>query len=77
MTNLGLMLVLGNVPCIRCGHGDECPVSGIKMIHGPQATVASVGVRSFDLDKELQATAKELGEKIREAVVEMSRELEA
>lgn len=77
MKSLGSMVVLGNVPCIRCGHGDECAVSGIKMIHGPEATVASVGVRSFDLDAELQATAKELGGKIRQAVVEMSKELEA
>ena len=39
MKNLGSMTLLGNVPCIRCGRGDECPVSGIKMVHGAEATV--------------------------------------
>jgi hypothetical protein len=68
--DLGSMVVLGNVPCIRCGHGDECPASGIHMIHGPQATVASVGVRRFEDDPSLLASAQTLGEKIRKAVLE-------
>ncbi len=69
MTDLGSMVVLGNVPCIRCGFGDECPMSGIKMLHGPEATVASVGVRTLESDEHLLRTAKELGEKIRRAVL--------
>jgi multimeric flavodoxin WrbA len=68
ITELGSMVVLGNVPCIRCGHGDDCPVSGVKMVHGPQATVASVGVHALEDDDHLQQTAKELAGKIREAV---------
>jgi multimeric flavodoxin WrbA len=71
MTNLGSMVVLGNVPCIRCGYGDECPASGISMIHGPEATVQSVGVRDFDRDPALQETAKALGEKLRANVLSM------
>ena len=66
---LGSIVVLGNVPCIRCGYGDECPMSGIKMLHGPDATVESIGVRAFQDDPELAATAAELGEKIRRAVL--------
>ena len=68
MTNLGSMTLLGNVPCIRCGHGDDCPMSGIKMLHGPDANVASVGVRSFGADQQ-QAAARELGAKLRAAVL--------
>jgi hypothetical protein len=47
MTNLGTMVIQGNAPCIRCGYGDDCSFSGIKMIFGPEATVASVGVKAF------------------------------
>ena len=68
ITNLGSLVVLGNVPCIRCGYGDECKVSGIKMIHGPEATVGSVGVHAFEDDESLMATPRELGGKIRRAV---------
>jgi len=69
MENLGSLVVQGNVPCIRCGRGDACPVSGLKMVFGPQATVESVGVSTFEEDETLLATAKELGEKIRAAVL--------
>ena len=32
MDFVGEVRVSGNVPCIRCGYGDECEVSGLKMI---------------------------------------------
>jgi multimeric flavodoxin WrbA len=68
MQNLGSMIILGNVPCIRCGHGDQCEMSGIKMLFGPDATVASVGVWSFAAQPPLLQAARELGERIRAAV---------
>ncbi len=67
--NLGTLIVHGNTPCVRCGRGDECPASGIKMLHGPDATVASVGIHSFEDDEKLLAEARELGEKIAAAVL--------
>lgn len=69
MKELGSMVVLGNVPCIRCGYGDECVVSGVRMIHGPEATVASAGVRRFEDDPALLATADALAQRIRQAVL--------
>jgi multimeric flavodoxin WrbA len=68
MVNLGSLIILGNVPCIRCGHGDECPMTGVKMLHGPDATVASLGVNRFDTDTALRQQAAELGHKIRDAL---------
>lgn len=67
--DVGTLVVEGNVPCIRCGRGDACQFSGIKMMHGPDATVESVGVSTFEEDEALLARAKELGEKIRAAVL--------
>ena len=68
MKNLGTLVIEGNVPCIRCGYGDSCSVSGLKMIHGPDATVESVGVKAFEDDESLQEKARRLGRKIRRAV---------
>jgi len=48
MEFLGAVRVEGNVPCIKCGHGDECKMTGITMLYGPGATVESVGVQTFD-----------------------------
>ncbi|NLY01477.1 MAG: flavodoxin family protein [Rhodopirellula sp.] len=77
MTDLGSLIVQGNVPCIRCGHGDDCSVSGIRMLYGPEATVASVGVKTFEDDGWLATAAKALGEKIRQAVGESRVESQA
>jgi multimeric flavodoxin WrbA len=68
ITNLGAMVLLGNLPCIRCGHGDRCEMSGVKMLHGPTATVSSLGVRQFDANAEMLQNAEALGQKIRTAV---------
>jgi multimeric flavodoxin WrbA len=66
MTFAGSVEVHGNVPCIRCGHGDRCKMSGIPMIYGPDATVESVGVNSFEEDQAALEQADELGQKIAE-----------
>jgi multimeric flavodoxin WrbA len=68
MVNLGSMAMLGNVPCIRCGHGDLCDLTGIKMLYGPEATVKSVGVRTLEGDAALVESARQLGQRIREAL---------
>jgi multimeric flavodoxin WrbA len=69
MVNVGSMVILGNPPCIRCGYGDQCDFSGVKMLHGPDATVASLGVRRFEDAEPLVNGARELGAKIRAAVL--------
>ena len=64
MVNLGSIIALGNVPCIKCGHGDECEMSGVKMLHGPDATVKSVGVNVFEQNATLVEAAANLGRQI-------------
>jgi len=68
MVDLGLIVVLGNVPYIKCGHGDDCPMTGVQMLYGPEATVASVGVHRLEGDAALLNQAREMGESIRQAV---------
>ena len=65
MDFVGEVRVSGNVPCIRCGYGDECEVSGLKMIYGPDATVDSIGANTFAAQPESVAAAEQLGKNIR------------
>lgn len=60
----GSVVLDGNVPCVKCGYGDECAMSAIKMLYGPDATVASAGIRCFE-DQEAAVKARELGREIR------------
>jgi hypothetical protein len=69
MNNLGSMVLLGNLPCIKCGYGDQCEMSGVKLLGGAEATVASFGVHRFETNGALQQNARDLGKKIREAVL--------
>ena len=64
MEFVGEVRVSGNVPCIKCGHGDECKMTGIRMLYGPEATVASVGVHSFEEQAEAMKAAVALGKSI-------------
>lgn len=68
MQFVGALKLQGNVPCIRCGFGDECKLSGVKMLYGPLATVDSVGVKRFEQQPTSIQGAQELGRKIAEAL---------
>jgi hypothetical protein len=69
IANLGTLVIQGNVPCIRCGYGDDCAVSGLKMLFGPDASVASVGVHTFEDDPDLATAAREMAARLRRSVV--------
>lgn len=64
----GSVKVMGNVPCVRCGVGDECEMSGIKMLFGPDATTDTVGINCFSEQPEALEAARDLGRRIGEAV---------
>ena len=64
MNFVGAVKILGNVPCIKCGYGNECKTSGIKMIFGKEATVQSDGVNKFEEQLDALDAARDLGKKI-------------
>lgn len=74
MESVGTMVIMGNVPCIRCGHGDQCAMSGVQMLHGSDATVESIGVSRFEENDDAVAQAKALGVKIRDAVLQQPKQ---
>jgi multimeric flavodoxin WrbA len=60
----GSVRVMGNVPCLKCGYGDECKMSAVKMLYGPEASVSSVGVARFEEQPEAVEAAIKLGKDI-------------
>ncbi len=64
MEFVGAVRVLGNVPCIKCGQGDECKMSAVKMIYGPDKTVSSVEIAAFEEQPEAVKAAIRLGKEI-------------
>ena len=73
MDFVGEVVVRGNVPCIRCGFGDECAVSGLKMLFGAEATVASVGVQNAEEQSATIEMAIKLGNKIADRLKSKNR----
>lgn len=71
MNFVGSVRVLGNVPCIRCGFGDDCVMSGVKMMYGPQATVDTIGKNCFNEQPQTIEASKELGKKIAAALLKV------
>jgi multimeric flavodoxin WrbA len=65
---LGAVKVFGNVPCVRCRYGDECKMSGITMLYGPDANKESIGINSFEKQPAAVEAARELARKIAEAL---------
>lgn len=68
MNFVGAVKISGNVPCIKCGYGDTCKMSGIAMLYGPDATVDSVGCKSVETTPLALESAEDLGRKIAEAL---------
>jgi multimeric flavodoxin WrbA len=68
MNFVGAVKIQGNVPCVKCGSGDECKMSGIKMLYGENATVNSVGIKTFEDQSIAIEAATELGRKIAQAL---------
>jgi len=68
MTFVGAVKIAGNVPCVKCVHGDECKMTGITMLYGPNATKDSVGIKAFETQPVAVEAARELGRKLAEAL---------
>ena len=68
MNYVGAVKLQGNVPCVKCGRGDACKMSGIKMLYGENETVNSVGINTFEAQSTAVKAATDLGEKIRQAL---------
>ncbi|MDR1608010.1 MAG: flavodoxin family protein [Deltaproteobacteria bacterium] len=64
----GELIIKGNVPCLSCGYGENCPGSGFLREYGPGSKVTPDKFRSFETDPVAQAQAKQLGQAIGAAI---------
>lgn len=61
MTYLGDVRVVGNMPCIKCANVDTCSMSGIKVLHGPEATLDSIKIQKVEDQALCMDDARRLG----------------
>lgn len=69
MDYVGDVQVLGNMPCIRCKDGDTCATSGMKMLYGPEATLANTKIGMFEEQPEAVEAAIALGKTIADKLI--------
>ena len=61
MELIGQVMVKGNLPCLTCGAGDECRMSGIKRRYGQNARSADYPYVRVEDQKEVWEEALQIG----------------
>ncbi len=61
MELVGQLSVQGNLPCLTCGEGDACQMSGLQLLYGPAAKTADIGYTRVEAQGEVWAEAVRLG----------------
>lgn len=61
---VGQLQLKGNVPCLTCGHGDDCEMSGVKFLHGKNAKASSENCVDVEDQKPIWLKLKQLGKKL-------------
>ncbi len=68
MDLIGQLTIQGNVPCLTCGKGDECEMSGFRMLYGPDAKTSDYGYTRVEDQKEVWEEAIRIGHQIGERI---------
>jgi len=68
MELIGQVTVKGNLPCLFCGKGDECEMSGVKSRFGPDARTCDYPYSRVEDQKEVWEEAMKIGRLIGERV---------
>jgi NAD(P)H-dependent FMN reductase len=66
MDLIGQLTVQGNLPCLTCGEGDECEMSGLKVMYGPDARTSDFRYSQVEDQKEVWEEAVRIGRLIGE-----------
>ncbi|MEE8553959.1 MAG: flavodoxin family protein [Desulfobacterales bacterium] len=61
MDLVGQLAVQGNLPCLTCGEGDECEMSGLKVLYGPDAKTSDYEYSRVEDQKEVWEEAIRIG----------------
>jgi len=66
MDLVGQLTVQGNLPCLTCGEGDGCEMSGLKVMYGPDARTSDFRYSQVEDQKEVWEEAVRIGRLIGE-----------
>lgn len=61
MELVGQLSVQGNLPCLTCGEGDECEMSGLQLMYGPDAKTTDIGYARVEDQAQVWDEAARLG----------------
>ena len=64
MELLGQLEVVGNVPCLTCGRGGDCEMSGVRFRYGPDAEASADLCGSVESQEEVWNEALRLGQEL-------------
>lgn len=68
MNYIGGVNVVGNVPCVHCGDNNQCSVSSLKKLYGPDVSIEEMGLNQLEDSPETIAALEKLGKDIGTAV---------
>lgn len=66
MELVGQLSIQGNLPCLTCGQGDDCEMSGVQLLYGPDARTSAIGYNRVEDQEAIWAEAARLGNLIGE-----------
>ena len=61
MELVGQLSIQGNLPCLTCGQGDDCEMSGVQFLYGPDARTSEIGYNRVEDQEMVWAEAARLG----------------
>jgi len=73
MELIGQVMVKGNIPCLTCGEGDECEMSGLRKRYGPDARSSDYPYTRVEDQEEVWEEAMRIGRLIGQRVQTTNR----
>ena len=68
MELVGQVMIEGNIPCLTCGVGEECQMSGLRKRYGPDARASDYPYSRVEDQKEVWEEAMKIGRLIGQRV---------
>ncbi|MCF8105121.1 MAG: flavodoxin family protein [Desulfohalobiaceae bacterium] len=72
MEVLGRLRAAGNVPCLVCGHGEECPISALPWLFGEETKITSDKFCRIENQDKVLIQARELGQTLARRIREQT-----
>ncbi len=61
MELVGQLSIQGNLPCLTCGQGDDCQMSAVQLLYGPDARTSEISYNRVEDQEAVWAAAARLG----------------